>query len=73
MSEILGLLKDLGVGVDTLVLVAIVWRLSQISERFKALEKTVLEHSAEIWGNGKVGLKVQVAKLEERFAAHGDR
>lgn len=72
MSEIIDILKSLGVGVDTLVLIAIVWRLSQISERFRLLEKTVLEHSTELWGNGKDGLKIKVAKLEERLAAHGD-
>lgn len=72
MSEIIGILKSLGVGVDTLMLVAIVWRMSQIGERFRSLEKTVCEHSEELWGNGKEGLKIKVARIEERLSSHGE-
>jgi len=71
MSEILTYLDKAGVGVDTLLLLAvifmlmpIVWRMAKMAERFEALEKLTEEHSGELYGNGHDGLKTRLTRLE---------
>ena len=73
MIEVLNLLKEWGFGADTVVLVLMVWKISKLLSRFEALEKRVQEHSLELWGNGKEGLKDRMTRLmAEHCVNHGD-